>query len=143
MPILKHKQRIILNKQRLLNALFVAKGLKMLPHCQNSQILCITSSFKQDHSSGPQEKVFCLRVVHSPSVPPGCLDYEYWWLTVPQRRSNSIASLEKMNQRRPALEEKNTSELYSNGKRNRSKDCLSVNTEFGEDSFGYYGHHYR
>lgn len=34
--IIERKQRISLNKQRLLNALFVAKGLKMLPHCQNS-----------------------------------------------------------------------------------------------------------
>ncbi|GAA6097152.1 short transient receptor potential channel 6a isoform X1 [Tachysurus ichikawai] len=47
-----------------------------------------------------------------------------------------------MNQRRPVLEENNTSELHSNGKRNRSKDCLLVNAEIGEDSFGYYGHHY-
>ncbi|KAG7321099.1 hypothetical protein KOW79_015514 [Hemibagrus wyckioides] len=47
-----------------------------------------------------------------------------------------------MNQRRPVLEENNTSELHSNGRRNRSKDCLLVNADFGEDSFGYYGHHY-
>ncbi|XP_053504242.1 short transient receptor potential channel 6a isoform X2 [Ictalurus furcatus] len=47
-----------------------------------------------------------------------------------------------MNQRRPVLEEKNTSELHSNGKRNRSKDCLLVNAEFGDETYGYYGHHY-
>lgn len=87
--------------------------------------------------------MFCPSVVHSPSVTAGCLDYEYWWLTVPQRRLSFIAAVGKMNQRRPVLEEKNQSELHSNGKRNRSKDCLLVNAEFGDDSCGYYGHHYR
>lgn len=62
---------------------------------------------------------------------------------MPQRRLGFIASVGKMNQRRPVSEENNTSELHSNGKRNRSKDCLLVNDDFSEDSFGYYGHHYR
>jgi len=47
-----------------------------------------------------------------------------------------------MNQRRPVLEDKNQSKYHTIQKRNKSKDNLLMNEDFGEDSYGSYGHYH-
>ncbi|XP_067232402.1 short transient receptor potential channel 6a [Chanodichthys erythropterus] len=47
-----------------------------------------------------------------------------------------------MNQRRPVLEDKNQSKYHTIEKRNRSKDNLLMNEDFGEDSCGSYGYYH-
>ncbi|XP_051956110.1 short transient receptor potential channel 6-like [Xyrauchen texanus] len=45
-----------------------------------------------------------------------------------------------MNQRRPVLEDINQSKHHTIERRNRSKDNLLINEDFGEDCYGSYGH---
>ncbi|KAL7844276.1 hypothetical protein SRHO_G00228150 [Serrasalmus rhombeus] len=47
-----------------------------------------------------------------------------------------------MNQRRPVLEDNCQSKCYTVEKRNRSKDNLLMNADFGEECCGNHGHHH-